>query len=258
MDARFVFSVLFSVTLRQATYAPSSLHDACFLQWVADSRGRTQLVLQEGETVMSSTRRIQAVGLLVLVTAAGPALAQSAPSVAPGTRIRVAGPFIQSETGSLLSYGYDTVKYVRSGSADTASVATSDTARLDISNGWHHHLLHDMAMGAAGGLVVGGIVAAATYQKPDCPSNSGGGWNFCGMGDVGGAGGNAAVGGILGAGGGALIGAVVGLATRSERWRPVSLDSPSTSRNRRPGSRRHRHGSAAGNVNTVAPMCSHG
>ncbi|MGH7624023.1 MAG: hypothetical protein ACREOJ_01740, partial [Gemmatimonadaceae bacterium] len=94
----------------------------------------------------------------------------------------------------------------------------------EISNGRHHRVLHDMAMGAVGGIVVGGIVAAATYRKPNCPSNPSDNWDFCGLFDSG-VGGDAKIGSILGAGGGALVGAVVGLVTRSERWRAVSLDS---------------------------------
>ncbi|HEX5409722.1 MAG TPA: hypothetical protein VFW89_08140 [Gemmatimonadaceae bacterium] len=173
---------------------------------------------------MFATRPVQVAGLMVLAAAAGPALAQSGPSLAPGSRIRVEGTFIQREIGTVLAYGNDSLTYVRAGVPDTESVATAGISRLEVSTGQHHRILHDMAMGAMGGLLVGGIVGAVTYQKPDCPSNTSGAWDFCGLFDSG-AGGNAAAGGILGAGGGALVGVVVGLAIRSERWRAVALDS---------------------------------
>jgi len=173
---------------------------------------------------MFATRGVQVVGLLVLAVAARPIFAQGAPALVPGARVRVAGAFIPNEIGTVLSYGNDTLRYVRAEAADTESVATAGISRLEVSTGTHHRVLHGVAMGAVGGLVVGGIVGAVTYRKPTCASNTNNAWDFCGVGDTGG-GGAAAAGAVLGAAGGALIGAVVGLVTRSERWRAVSLDS---------------------------------
>ena len=173
---------------------------------------------------MFATRGVQAAGLMLLAAAARPMFAQGAPELVQGARIRIASAFIPNEIGTVLSYGNDTLTYVRVEAADTESVATAGISRLEVSTGTHHRVLHGMAMGALGGLLVGGIVGAVTYRSPDCASNTNDGWNFCGLGDTG-AGGAAAGGAVLGAGGGALIGAVVGLLTRSERWRTVSLDS---------------------------------
>ena len=80
---------------------------------------------------MFAIRGVQAAGLMLLAVAARPMFAQGAPELRQGARIRVAGAFSPNEIGTVLSYGNDTLTYVRAEAADTESVATAGISRLE-------------------------------------------------------------------------------------------------------------------------------
>ena len=169
---------------------------------------------------MHTPTLLQAAGLLLLAAAAGSAQAQGAPTLAPGTRIRVTD-HSETQIGTVLSSGDSVMTYVGT-RADTESIAISGISRLEVSTGMHHRILHGTVIGALGGALVGAVVGAATYRKPRCDNTQP--FNLCGLFDPG-AGGAAAVGTVVGAVGGATIGSILGSVFRSETWSSIPLKS---------------------------------
>jgi hypothetical protein len=112
----------------------------------------------------------------------------------------------------------DSLVLLRDGSAESITVPFDQMTQLDVSSGRRDRMGAGLGVGLVAGAAIGGLLGAATYQKPSCNSGD----FFCGLGDVG-AGGSAAGGAILGGVGGALVGLLIGSIVHTERWDAVPL-----------------------------------
>lgn len=138
--------------------------------------------------------------------------AQSAPTLAPGARVRLSirDAYPGRVSGTLVALGDDTLRFTPDGDSTALVVRLDRLTRLDVSRGIHRHTLQDFVTGAVIGAFTGFIVGYASGDDPKQEFLS------FSRGD------KAA---ILGAGFGVIgggIGTIVGFARRSEVWQPVA------------------------------------
>jgi hypothetical protein len=138
--------------------------------------------------------------------------------LAVGSRVRVTSPVFGTKVGTAASVSADTLIF-RAGN-DTAHqpVVLSQIAHLEVMAGTHTTKAKDSGIGFLLGAAAGGILGAASYQKPTCDPNT-----FCidffgpSSRDA-----SALAGGVLGALVGAAVGAIAGMRS-SDTWAPIVL-----------------------------------
>lgn len=152
--------------------------------------------------------RIVCAAMILLASSVAPLAAQ----VPDSSRVRVSTRGGTQWTGILLSTRPDTLRMRPEGSGDALAIPVDSIRSLKVSEGMQRHVRKDVLVGAGIGMVVGGVLAAASYQK--CT----GSWCIYDYGP----GGDAVFGGALGLFVGGTIGAVTGSIKREE-WRSVPL-----------------------------------
>ena len=159
-----------------------------------------------------------ALALAIVVVCPSRGTTQAAPTVQPGTRVRLTWtPDPQSDrttrtVGTLMRLGPDSIAVYDEKRLGVVAAAFGALRRLETSRGRRSHAgrgaLIGLAAGAGAGVASGAIVCASG----NC-SSSGGEWGGVVIGVLG------VGGGLAGAGIGALVGAMI----RSEGWEPVPL-----------------------------------
>ena len=149
-----------------------------------------------------------------LALLAAVALPLSAQMPASGARVRVVEEGRVLRTGSVVRFAGDTLT-MTAGLAQPMVLVLGGNRRLEMATGrMHRHTLQGLGIGTGLGVLAGGLVGYATYQKVDCTGK----W-FCF--DLG-SGASAAGGAVLGGLAGMVLGAIVGAATSTEEWKPVA------------------------------------
>ena len=100
---------------------------------------------------------------LVVATAVmdAPVRAQNAPTVEPGTRIRVTHHAGNRVVGSVVTLAGDTLRVRPAGISDTLAVLVSEVTQWEMSEGPQRHVLRNMAYGfglGAGAGAIGGVI----------------------------------------------------------------------------------------------------
>jgi len=141
----------------------------------------------------------------------------SAVRVGQRVRLKIEGETIPWRHGNVTSISADTIWLASQYRATPLAVPRRSIRQLEVSQGSRSHFLQGLAIGLAGGALIGGAIGFASGDDPPCEGF------FCfrySAEEKAGAG--ALIGGVLGA----ALGGVVGAATKSERWaavRPTSL-----------------------------------
>ncbi|SRR5712691_11023056 len=153
-------------------------------------------------------------------TTAAPTLAAAPEGEVGGVR----GPRVRFKTaegawrvGVLAAQDSARLGLVFEAAAETTWLARSEASNLEVSVGQRHPTGTAVGLGALGGALIGGAVAAASYtpctgQGLSCIGDFGQGLQTLG-------------GAIVGAGAGALVGLIVGSSTTEDQWQPVQ-DAP--------------------------------
>ena len=198
------------------------------------------------------TTRLRLVSLLALIFALLPrssAAGQQAERLSPGMRVRLQVSAVPRATGTIVNTGTGTFGFQAEGSSDTIVVDYARVQRIDLSQGLHHRIVQDAILGGIGGLVVGGVIGAASHANvpgseviiPPPPDDPGSG---CTVRDpactdpspppqqpkvvyrepTGADLQRTAKGAAIGAAAGAVAGAILGRLTRSEVWKKLPSD----------------------------------
>jgi hypothetical protein len=174
--------------------------------------------------IMPIRRPTTAFALLALTLPASSVLrAQSTAPAAVGERVRITTPSQRGSyriVGSVVAVQGDTLMLQSRELATPRPVAFTEISNLEVSLGSRGNVRRGLLYGAVIGAGVGGVLGAATYQKPDC---AGATW-FCGDAEPHRTG-AAVAGGIVGALAGVIVGGVWGATHPSERWARRSLGS---------------------------------
>ena len=133
-------------------------------------------------------------------------LAQEAPSLEPGVRVRMTAPHCNaiSKKGRLQEMRGDTLVL------DTIECPLENAWKLEVSRGRKRSVGRVLAGASLG--ILGGLLGAAVgyaLEHDRCHDT-------CGIAP--------AIGGIVGAGGGVVIGTVIGALIRTDRWEEVPLN----------------------------------
>ncbi len=145
-------------------------------------------------------------------------LAQQAPPVAPGDRVRVTAPEIQSQrfVGTVIETGADTCLLKVEGRPAPLPLALAAVTQLEVSRGQANKGKTGAIIGGAVGAGIGVAVIISSYEE-DCGSQFLS--DLCETSNV------LAVASPLVLGvAGALLGNVIGRSIKSERWEEVPLD----------------------------------
>ena len=164
------------------------------------------------------TRRatIALVILALALPASGALRAQSTAPAAVGERVRITTPSQRGSyriVGSVVAVQGDTLMLQSREVPTPRPVAFGEISTLEVSLGSRGNVRRGLLYGAVIGAGVGGVLAAATYQKPDC---AGATW-ICGDAEPHRTG-EAVAGGIVGALAGLAVGGLWGATHPSERW----------------------------------------
>ncbi len=153
-------------------------------------------------------RSLTLLGAAVLALCASAAAQQLAPTLATGSRVRIAAPslFPRPVVGRIVYLGDTALVVLEDGAATPRTIPTGVIGRLDVSGGTKRRT----ALGVAIGAPLGAAVAVAA--GPIVPSG-GGGWVGC-CGRTGEIVMDVAIGGALGA----FVGGTIGWYTHTERW----------------------------------------
>lgn len=150
----------------------------------------------------------------VFAATAGAQEPRTVPSgVQAGARVRASSRGADTVIGRVLGVNGDTLRVLRDRTPDTASVAISRLATLDLSTGRYKRRWTGAPYGLFVGAALGAALGAATYRKQTCAPST----LFC---DVGGRELDVAAGAVLLGGVGTVVGAVVGAGT-ADRWQRV-------------------------------------
>jgi len=160
-------------------------------------------------------RIVSAVMLTLLAAAASAQESQSLPSgVQAGARVRATAPSVGTVSGRVIAVHGDIVDLKSDQSRDTVHIVASQLTALDVSTAQHTRRLAGTGIGFLSGAVLGGVLGAATYRKPDCSGEV----LFCDLGP----GFDATAGAVLLGGVGAVVGLLVG-SVSVDTWEPVAL-----------------------------------
>lgn len=116
--------------------------------------------------------RLRFASLLALVCALLPctaAVSQQTGELSPGMRVRLQVAAAPSATGTIVSLGARTFGFQPEDRGDTIFVDYARVQRIDVSQGRHHRIVRDAVLGGIGGLVIGGVIGAASHA--DFPSS---------------------------------------------------------------------------------------
>lgn len=160
---------------------------------------------------MSARFALLLLGTLLLAPATE-AVAQEAPQLAPGSRIKVSAR--HTHIGTLLALNGTTLQLRRDALRDTVSIPLGTIRKLEVSTGRTSSVGRGALIGGAVGGGIGPILGVGAAAE-DCPSDA-----FCVV-DFGPEVIPIAV--LTMGGAGALLGALIGAASPADRWEDVPL-----------------------------------
>jgi hypothetical protein len=112
--------------------------------------------------------KLSLASLLALVSALFPctsAASQQAERLSPGMRVRLQVIAAPRATGTIVSTAAGSFGFQAEGGSDTIFVDYARIQRIDVSQGRHHRIVRDAILGGIGGLVVGGVIGAASHAN---------------------------------------------------------------------------------------------
>jgi hypothetical protein len=142
-----------------------------------------------------------------MVCVAASARAQSADSLAPGSRVRVGLNGQLRDVGTLVRSSSNSIDYVPEGEKAVVALKSDEIGSLEVSRGKHGHAGMGALIGAGAGLALGVAFVAAIESDP---------WFDLEAGEAAGA-------IIVTTMGGTLLGTAIGAAIRTESWDEVGL-----------------------------------
>ncbi len=161
-------------------------------------------------------RRVASVVILTLVAATASAQENRGlpTQVQVGARVRATAPGVGTVSGRVIAAHDDSFDLASDQSRDTVRVPAARLTALDVSTGQHTRRLAGTGIGLASGILIGGVLGAVTYKKPDCAGTT----FFCDLGR----GFDETAGAMLVGGVGAVVGLLVG-SISVDSWEPVTL-----------------------------------
>lgn len=144
------------------------------------------------------------------------------PELAPGVRARVSTVDGRAVTGSIVQAGADTLR-VAPTSGPLVVVTLASLERIAVSVGEGPSTGRGAWLGAAGGALGFGLLAAVLWEEPTCRGSLGGCQGF-GLSDGSSRTGDVLLNAVVGAVVGTVVGAFVGSRVHTERWMGVPLD----------------------------------
>ncbi len=162
--------------------------------------------------------KVTALILTLLPAAPVSLLAQQAPPVAPGDRVRVTAPGIQSQrfVGTVIETGADTCLLKVEGRPAPLPLALAAVTQLEVSRGQANKGKTGAIIGGAVGAGIGVAVIISSYEE-DCSSQLLS--DLCEFGNA-----MALLSPLALGVAGAVLGNVIGKSIESERWEEVPLD----------------------------------